>query len=108
LGYPNFENPNFYKFKVKIVKNCNQLKEYEYLFNVASNQKEMALTVYQANTTPKQPRNGKLLFLMNGKASVSYKFSIPNDWAQSELELRIALTQSGQVIKNNVFPPVIF
>jgi hypothetical protein len=29
--------------------------------------------------------------------SVSYKFPISNDWAESELELVIKLTESGQV-----------
>jgi hypothetical protein len=94
LGHPPNVDANFHKFNVKIKKDWAQQKEYEHLFNVPI-EEAMALTVYQAKTTPIQPRKGQLE--LDGPESVSYEFLVPKDWAQSELELRIELTKNGQV-----------
>jgi hypothetical protein len=60
------------------------------------NKPAMAVTVYRAKTLPRDEKNWQLE--MDGNESVLYEFSIPNNWAQSELELHIELTQSKQVI----------
>jgi hypothetical protein len=107
LAYPNVENPNFHEFRVNIEKiwNQSQHEEYKPLFDTATIEEAMGLTVYKvpkptgiANKKRKRADekiNGQ--FERNEDDSNLYKFSIPIAWTQNELELQILLKKSGQV-----------